>query len=123
MNKISRGLAVAVTAAASVVALSGAAQARPAAGDWNGCPYGAVCIWGQDRNPYLDPHPTNVYWSYGAHNLSNQYGDHYVFNNQYGGASMSLCTGYNGVGCHLALAEQEIGSFNLTPYNSVTLNR
>lgn len=46
-----------------------------------------------------DPHPTNVYWSYGAHNLSNQHGDHYVFNNQYGGASMSLCTGYNGVGC------------------------
>jgi hypothetical protein len=70
-----------------------------------------------------DPHPTNVYWSYGAHNLSNQYGDHYVFNNQYGGASMSLCTGYNGVGCHVALEVQEIGSFNLTHYNSVTLNR
>ncbi len=49
-----------------------------------------------------------MYWSYGAHNLSNQYGDHYVFDNQYGGASMSLCTGYNGVGCHVALEVQEI---------------
>ncbi len=123
MGKILRGVAALATAATAVVAMCGAAQARPAEGDWNGCPYGAVCIWGQDRNPYLDPHPTNVYWSYGAHNLSNQYGDHYVFNNQYGGAGMSLCTGYNGVGCHVALEGQEIGSFNLTPYNSLTLNR
>lgn len=36
-----------------------------------------------------------VYWAYGAHNLSNQYGDHYVVNNQYGGAWVELRTGNN----------------------------
>jgi hypothetical protein len=104
------------------MAMSGVAQAKPADGDYQGCPYGAVCIYGRDVNPWADPHPTNVYWSYGAHNLSNQYGDHWIVNNQYGGASMSTCTGYNGVGCHVALEAQYSQHFDLTPINSITLN-
>lgn len=55
MRRIFRGVAALAIAATAVVAMSGAAQAKPAEGDWNGCPYGAVCIWGQDRNPYLAP--------------------------------------------------------------------
>ncbi|MFF1255533.1 MULTISPECIES: hypothetical protein [unclassified Streptomyces] len=61
-----------------------------------GVPLRAVCVYGQNVSPWADPHPTGVYWSYGAHNLSGQYGNHWFVSNQYGGAGVSLCKGYNG---------------------------
>jgi hypothetical protein len=122
MRTIYRSAVMVAAALLTVVTMSGAAQAKPADGAWQGCPYGAVCIYGQNVNPWANPHPTNVYWSYGAHNLSNQYGEHYIINNQSGIASVSLCTGYNGVGCHFFLDAQYAESANLTPYNSITLN-
>ncbi|MET8211319.1 hypothetical protein ABZT51_35915 [Streptomyces sp. NPDC005373] len=71
----------------------------------------------------MPTHPTNVYWSYGAHNLSSQYGDHWFVNNLYGGASASLCKAYNGATCHPFLDAQYAESVDLTSYNSITLNR
>ncbi|MFD0034430.1 hypothetical protein ACWGDS_06510 [Streptomyces sp. NPDC055059] len=70
-----------------------------------------------------------MYWSYGAHNLSSQYGDHWFVNNLYGGASASLCKAYNGATCHpfldaqYAQYAQYAESVDLTSYNSITLNR
>ncbi|MET7926034.1 hypothetical protein ABZT43_18895 [Streptomyces sp. NPDC005349] len=81
-----------------------------------------------------------MYWSYGAHNLSSQYGDHWFVNNLYGGASASLCKAYNGATCHLPpatchlppatchlLLDAQYGQYaesvDLTSYNSITLNR
>ncbi|MCX4430773.1 MULTISPECIES: hypothetical protein [Streptomyces] len=62
---------------------------------------------------------------YGAHNLSDQFGDHYVLNNQYGSgnATAPLCNGYNGDDCVTVIELNEFGVFNLTPINSVVMNR
>ncbi|MGV9563803.1 hypothetical protein [Streptomyces sp. NPDC003480] len=120
MRSIFRGAAALATAAAAVVALGGAAQAKPAA-DWAGCPSGAVCVYPQNQNPAVSP--SQVFYSYGPHNLSNQYGWHWVLNNQYGGATASLCTGYDGKGCGASFAQQTGVWADLTPINSITLNR
>ncbi|KOU20564.1 hypothetical protein ADK52_25980 [Streptomyces sp. WM6372] len=120
MRKMIRGAAALATAAAAVVALSGSADAKPA-DDWAGCPYGSVCIYPQDQNPAVKP--SHVFTSYGAHNLSNQYGRHWVLNNQYGGATASLCTGYDGKGCGSPIAQGTGVYADLGPINSITLNR
>lgn len=87
-----------------------------------GCPSGAVCIYPRDQIYWLDPYPEAVYWSYGYHNLSNEYGDHWVVNNQTGGATVDLCDGYNGTNC---VQHQNFfaGDYDLTPINSIVLNR
>ncbi len=123
MGKFFRGTAAFATAAAAVVALSGSAEAKPAADEWDGCPYGAVCIYGQGVEPRDNPNPTHIFWSYGAHNLSNQFGHHWVYNNQYGGATASLCNGYNGTNCTETIGEGWAVYRDLTPVNSVKLNR
>ncbi|WNM32027.1 hypothetical protein RKE30_17220 [Streptomyces sp. Li-HN-5-11] len=122
MRTMFRGAAALATAATAVVALSGAAQARPA-DTWDGCPSGAVCIYGENVDPSANPHPTQVFWSYGAHNLSNQYGWHWVTNNQTGGATASLCKAYNGGNCDFVMQPQWRYRVDLTPVNSITLNR
>jgi hypothetical protein len=123
MRRITRSAAALAVATAAVAAINtGSAQAsdKPA----YGCPGGAVCIYPQNADIHTST-PTHIFYSYGAHNLSNQYGNHYVFNNQYGSANATaqLCTGYNGVNCTITLGLNEIGNFNLTPVNSVVLNR
>ncbi|MET9882063.1 hypothetical protein ABZZ20_02695 [Streptomyces sp. NPDC006430] len=120
MRKMIRGTAALATAAAAVLALSSAADAKPA-DDWAGCPSGAVCIYPQDQNPAVKP--SQIFYSYGAHNLSNQYGNHWVLNNQYGGATASLCTGSGGSGCGAPIAEGAGVYADLGPINSITLNR
>ncbi|WP_460060770.1 hypothetical protein [Streptomyces sp. YKOK-I1] len=123
MRKIFRGAAALATTAAAVVAMSGAAQARPAAaaGDWAGCPSGAVCIYPQGQDPAQSP--SNVYWSYGPHNLSNQHGWHWVLNNQTGGATAELCLNYGGTNCNYTIPAQGGVWADLEPVNSIKLNR
>ncbi|MBL1082460.1 hypothetical protein JK359_10780 [Streptomyces actinomycinicus] len=121
MRKTIRGAAAFATAAAAVMAMTGAAHAKPAADPWAGCPDGAVCVYPQNQNPAQSP--SLVFYSYGPHNLSNQFGRHWVLNNQYGGATASLCTGYNGAGCGAPIAEGTGVYADLTPINSITLNR
>ncbi|PRH81119.1 hypothetical protein C6N75_00525 [Streptomyces solincola] len=115
-----RGAAALATATAALLTLHAPAEARPAA-DWANCPSGAVCIYPQDQNPAV--RPTHVFYRYGAHNLSNQFGNHWVLNNQTGGATANLCTGTNGAGCGNPIAAQTGVYANLTPINSVRLNR
>lgn len=57
----------------------------------------------------------------GAHNLSNQYGVHRVFNNQYGGWYATLNKGYNGANPVFRINEYYYTDYNLTPINSVSL--
>ncbi|MET8584248.1 hypothetical protein ABZX39_25710 [Streptomyces collinus] len=124
MRKMSRAAAAFATAATAVVVMSGAAQAAPAGSSTvYGCQSGNVCIWAQGVNPVDNPHPTNQYTTYGAHNLSNQFGYHWVLNNQYGGASASLCKNFGGTNCVVTLAQDQWTYEDLTPINSVTLNR
>ncbi|MFE9932303.1 hypothetical protein [Streptomyces sp. NPDC005533] len=120
MHKTFRGLAALATAATAVLALSGSVEAKPVDA-WAGCPEGAVCIYPQNQNPAVKP--THVFYSYGAHNLSDQFGNHWVLNNQYGGATANLCTGYNGAGCGNPIAAKTGVYADLTPINSVRLNR
>lgn len=66
------------------------------------------------------------YWSYGAHNFSDMYGYHEIFNNQTGGANATavLCYGYNGTNCTGAvISPQTCADADLTPINSIVLNQ
>jgi hypothetical protein len=121
-------LAVAAAAGIGVVAGIVPSTAANAAGPaFFDCPYGAVCIYADDRFEHLtSAYITNVYYSYGAHNLVNQFNDHAIVNNQYGGefATARTCYGYNGTNCTGPwIPPLSVGVVNLTPINSIVLNR
>ncbi|MFC4498858.1 MULTISPECIES: hypothetical protein [Streptomyces] len=120
MRKVFSGVAALVTAAAATMALTGTAEARPA-DDWAGCPSGYVCIYPQGQDPAQSP--SNKYLTYGAHNLSNQVGWHWVLNNQTGGATAELCLNYGGTNCNYTIPAQGGVWADLTPVNSIKLNR
>ncbi|MGG2464491.1 hypothetical protein ACO0M4_32830 [Streptomyces sp. RGM 3693] len=118
---IRRVSAVAIASVTLTALAVGTADAKAASGPWAGCPYGAVCVYPQNQDPAATP--TDVFWSYGAHNLSNQYGWHWILNNQSDGAHARLCTGSNGAGCNYDMAAQNGVWADLTPINSITLDR
>ena len=110
-------------AAGLIFALTaGPASAATSSGSYDGCPYGAACIY-KSSTPGSGIESGGIYYSYGAHNLSGQYGYHYVVNNQYGGAWVALCKGYNGTGGWLDVIYRAPagGNFYLTPVNSIEL--
>ena len=114
-------VAVALLAGGASVMATPASAAGPSV---HGCPYGAVCIYPTGGSPAGRPEPGGVYFSYGAHNLRNQFGYHTIVNNQYGGARYELCTRYAGFGsCTKPVSPGRTVSYNLTPYNSIVLAR
>jgi hypothetical protein len=123
MRRITRGAAALAMTAAAVAAI-GTSSAHASDRTVFGCPGGAVCIYPQNADIHTSS-PTNIYYSYGAHDLNNQFGNHYVLNNQYGSANATaqLCLGYGGVNCTITIGLNEFGNYNLTPINSVVLNR
>ncbi|MCL6731952.1 hypothetical protein [Streptomyces neyagawaensis] len=125
MRKMTRVAAALLTSTAAVVALSGTAQAkaveaRLAQETIYGCDYGAVCIYPEGKH-FSEANPTHKFWSYKAHNLSGQYNYHWVFNNQYGGATADLCKQYNGGDCIETIPEGWAFYRDLTTINSITL--
>lgn len=116
ITKVAVGAALAV--AAGGVSLAAAPSAH-AAGTYEGCPYGAVCVY--PNASWNGGHPSAEYWSRGAHNLSNQFGVHRVFNNQYGGWYATLNKGYNGKDPVFRINEYYYTDYNLTPINSISL--
>lgn len=120
LGKFPRIAAPVVMIVGLVLALT--AGPASAAGSYYGCPYGAVCIY-NTSDPRSGIERGGIYWSYGAHNLSNQFGYHYVVNNQYGGAWVETCTGYNGTGNGetIIFAAPYGDSLYLTPINSIVL--
>ncbi|MEU9074041.1 hypothetical protein ACFYUY_24295 [Kitasatospora sp. NPDC004745] len=113
--------ALALALATAALTTLGATGADAADGSWAGCPYGAVCVYPQNQDPASSP--SEVYWSYGAHNLSNQYGNHWVLNNQSGGAHAHLCKSSGGGNCVYDIAAQNGVWYDLGPINSITLDR
>ncbi|MFB4311193.1 hypothetical protein [Actinomadura sp. GTD37] len=118
----------AATLAGPTANAADAAQTRPAGGPWLGCPYGAVCIYTDATFSRI----TQTFWSYGPHNLVNQYGRRPVVNNQYGGAKVTLCYGYNGTRCDSTWTIPPVEGTpcatcyalpDLTPVNSMVLSR
>lgn len=123
MRRIMRGAAALAIAGAALTAV-GTGQAQASDHTAYGCPGGAVCIYGRNAD-YTAGHPTDIFYSYGAHNLSNQIGYHTVLNNQYGSANATaqLCWEYNGGNCKITLELNDHWSYDLTPVNSIVLNR
>ncbi|MFC7304384.1 hypothetical protein ACFQVC_09200 [Streptomyces monticola] len=122
MRKLIRTTAALAIASGTVavMAFGSTASAAPA-DEWAGCPDGAVCIYPKDQDPAQKP--SDIFYSYGAHNLSNQFGNHWVLNNQHSGATASLCTGSGGSGCGDPIAAKTGVYADLGPINSITLNR
>ncbi|WP_067641519.1 hypothetical protein [Actinomadura latina] len=119
---------VGIAATTLAGSVAGPTEAKAAGGPWLGCPYGAVCIYTDTTFSHI----TQTFWSYGPHNLVNQYGRRPIVNNQYGGATATLCYGYNGTNCDpgWTIPPKEGTSCAtcyalpyLTPYNSIVLNR
>jgi hypothetical protein len=103
--------AVAAVAATSLLAVPSAQAATP-------CPSGAVCI--RETNGSILS--KNIFYSYGAHNLSNVTGYRVIVNNQTGGAGFQVCYNYGGTACSaVARARGEYAPYNFTPINSVRL--
>ena len=111
--------AAAIALATVAITAIGGTEAQ-AAGTYEGCPYGYVCVYPEGTG-WNGGHPSLLFYTYGAHNLSNQFGVHRVFNNQSGGATARTCTGYNGTGCQGYLTAYSYIDKNLTPINSITL--
>jgi hypothetical protein len=111
--------AIGLAAGATLATATVSAPAAQAAGTYQGCPSGAVCVY-PDAS-WNGGRPSYVFYSYGGHNLSNQYGTHRVFNNQYGGAKAWFCWGYNGTDCRSWIPEWYYTDIDLTPINSIKL--
>jgi hypothetical protein len=75
----------------------------------------------QSGKKYNNDRPAPKFFTYGAHNLSNQFGWKYIPNNQTGGAIARICDGYNGTDCRLTIYPGETWDINFTPVNSVYL--
>ncbi|MEW1656724.1 hypothetical protein [Streptomyces sp. NPDC093707] len=110
---------IALSAASLSLAVGLGIAAAPSAVAATPCPSGAVCI--RETNGTILSR--NIFYSYGAHNLSNVTGMRVVVNNQTGGAGFKLCLGYNGTGqCGIMARDPgEYGPGDMTPINSVVL--
>jgi hypothetical protein len=120
--------AVTIAVGMTVTSLTGATPAHAAGGTYLGCPYGWVCIYRDTTFSTI----TQKFFSYGPHNLVNQFGRRPVVNNQSGGATATLCYGYNGVNCDPGWTLPPVEGTpcsacysypDLTPFNSIVLNR
>lgn len=84
-------------AAIGLVPLTVSVPAQAASKTVAGCPRGYVCLY--ERNASLSKGNLDKKWySYGVYNLHSVYGRHWILNNQYGGAYVSLYTKSNGRG-------------------------
>ncbi|MER7548722.1 hypothetical protein ABTX86_01845 [Streptomyces anulatus] len=113
---------LAATAAGMALALGTLGlTAAPSASAVTPCPSGAVCIR-ETNGSILN---RNIFYSYGAHNLSNVTGNRVLVNNQTGGAGFQVCYGYNGGGgcSDVMRGVGESAPYNMTPINSVVLVR
>ncbi len=119
LTKIAVGAAALVAAGGTSVLAAPTAQAG---GTYEGCPYGAVCIYPALKG-WNNGHPEagGIFWSRGAHNLSHQYGVHRVFNNQYNHWYATLDKHYGGGDPVFRINEYYVTDYNLTPINSITL--
>ncbi|KMS73122.1 hypothetical protein ACM01_20410 [Streptomyces viridochromogenes] len=116
---VALALATGTLAATAATAQAGEVGARQ--GDYAGCKVGYVCMY-QNEADWNAGKPSHRWYEYGAHNLNNQYGTKWVFNNQHSGAKARLCFGYNGANCTgLIINSYTVGVADITPINSIKL--
>ena len=129
-------VAMAAIAIVLVGMFSAASSASASTHTDHGCPAGAVCLYTNDPSgaKYVNGQPTYVFFSYGAHNISNAYGIGEWEDNQNGGKGIGsyLCSGSNGTGVvtyngsrsgpnHPPTYVDAFTDVNFTPVNSVKL--
>ena len=119
------GLLTMATAALSATAfagMAGSATADPGTQGENhfGCPYGAVCLY--EGHSWNNNTPEHVYWTYGVHQLENEFGPHRIYNNQSGGATAAHCDGADGTDCGKPFDRfTYVDLGDITPVNSIRL--
>ena len=92
-----------------------------------GCPRGYVCLY--ERNESRSKGNLEKKWfDYGVYNLHHVYGRHWIMNNQWGGAYVTLYTKANGHGKCYTLKAGKSGSptvhrRNFTPIDSIRLSK
>jgi hypothetical protein len=121
---------VAFAAACMALGLTGVAQASThAAGsghaavlpaDYNGCADGTACMYTDDG--WDNSSPEQHWWTYGCYNLTNEYGDRYVYNNQYDNATVTLYTGTNCQDPYAVVSENTSWEGDISPINSISLD-
>ncbi|GAA3613622.1 hypothetical protein GCM10022223_32210 [Kineosporia mesophila] len=121
MHRLTKKFATALMVAGSAVSLSIATSATAQAATSHGCPSGYVCLYPQSAGWNNDV-PSYKWYTYGGHNLTNQYGTHRLFNNQTGGAVVRNCYGTNGTNCAGIQRAGTYYDYDYTPYNSVKLS-
>lgn len=96
--------------------------ARPTDTIYN-CEYGDVCMYTSDPSSG-NIAPEHSWKTYGCKQLHGEYGTRWVVNNQYGGATATLRANNCGQpgGSEAAIPAGYIGTTNITPANSITLN-
>lgn len=113
-----RKLVIAVViAACSLLGLPSVADASTV----HSCPRGAVCVY---RGTTTASSIVYAFWSRGAHNIHNMYGNHLVVNNQTSGWTADAKSGYGGGGrtiFHFGAVKNRTRVLNLTPVNSMVL--
>jgi hypothetical protein len=117
---------LAKTAAGIAAALVGAgvllmpAASATTTGVLANCPSGAVCL--QEPNGTILS--KNIWYSYGAHNLSGVIGSKIAINNQTGGAGMRYCYDRDGGRCSTIMrGTGPYLPYDFTPINSIVLVR
>ncbi len=95
-------------------------ESHPPTGAVHSCPLKDACIYPDTAG---NGYPTYKFYNYSVYPISNQYGNHLVYNNQIEGAQFLLCTDSNGSNCPLSIPAGASQTVNLTPINSVKLTR
>lgn len=119
-SRAARLLGTAVVSLAATASIAGAAQAgtTPPSGELTGCPTGAVCVY-----PDTDWNwgtPSHVFYGKGTHQVTHEYGEHRVYNNQGDLDYADLCAG-DGEYCDHLIAPGEYTDVNLTGVHSIRL--
>jgi hypothetical protein len=115
-----RWLTVAAIVVAAGVAVAVVVTSDRTGGTVEGCPSGFVCIYSQNTG-WDNGNPSNVYFHYGVYHLNDKIGTHRVFNNQYGGATIRICTDDNSTRCQRVLLASRYLDLDLTPIKSIFL--
>jgi len=125
MKLLQRIGGVLAAAAIGLAPLAVSVPAQAASKTIAGCPRGYVCLYerGESRTK---GHLQKKWFDYGVYNLHHVYGRHWIMNNQWGGAYVTLYTKSNGHGkCYAIKGTKGSTSAyrNFTPIDSIRLSK
>ncbi len=90
----------------------------------NGCNSGDVCMYTPAGD--LSGSPEHTWFQYGCYNLTNEFGNRDIFNNQFGGATFTVYFGFNctnpSTNPQTKILEGETWIGDITPINSISLD-